>query len=33
MHNFRRRELKEGSEIINHLTARIHELKQKKKNN
>jgi hypothetical protein len=30
MHNLRRRELKEGSEIINHLTARIHELKQDK---
>ena len=31
MHNFRRRELKEGSEIINHLTARVHELEQKLK--
>lgn len=28
MHDFRRRELKEGSEIINHLTARIHKLEQ-----
>jgi hypothetical protein len=33
MHNFRRRELKEGSEIINHLTVRIHELKQDKESN
>jgi hypothetical protein len=31
MHNLRRRELKEGSEIINHLTARVHELEQKLK--
>jgi cell division protein FtsB len=30
MHNLRRRELKEGSEIVSHLTARIHELKQDK---
>jgi hypothetical protein len=33
MHNFRHREIKEGSEIINHLTARIHELKQDKEYN
>lgn len=33
MHDFRRRELKEGSEIINHLTARIHELEQNEKYN
>jgi chromosome segregation ATPase len=33
MHNFRRRELKEGSEIINQLTDRIHELKQDKEYN
>jgi hypothetical protein len=33
MHNFRRRELKEGSEIISHLTARVHELKQYKEYN
>jgi hypothetical protein len=33
MHDFRQRELKEGSEIINHLTARIHELKQDKEYN
>jgi hypothetical protein len=33
MHNFRQRENKEGSEIINHLTARIHELKQDKEFN
>jgi len=33
MHNFRQRENKEGSEIINHLTARIHELKQDKEYN
>jgi hypothetical protein len=31
MHSLRRRELKEGSEIINHLTARVHELEQKLK--
>jgi hypothetical protein len=31
MHNLRRRELKEGSEIINHLTARVHELEQELK--
>lgn len=30
MHDFRRRELKEGSEIINRLMARIHELEQNK---
>jgi hypothetical protein len=28
VHNFRQRELKEGSEIINHLTARIYQLEQ-----
>jgi len=33
MHDFRQRELKEGSEIINHLTARVHELKQDKEYN
>jgi len=33
MHNVRQREIKEGSEIINHLTARIHELKQDKEYN
>ena len=33
MHNFRQRENKEGSEIINHLMARIHELKQDKEYN
>jgi hypothetical protein len=33
MHNFRQRENKEGSEIINHLTACIHELKQDKEYN
>jgi len=33
MHNFRHREIKEGSEIINHLTARIHKLKQDKEYN
>lgn len=30
MHDFRRRELKEGSEIINRFMARIHELEQNK---
>jgi hypothetical protein len=33
MHNVRQRDIKEGSEIINHLTARIHELKQDKEYN
>ena len=33
MHNLRQRENKEGSEIINQLTARIHELKQGKEYN
>jgi hypothetical protein len=33
MHNLRQRENKEGSEIINHLTASIHELKQDKEYN
>ena len=33
LHDFRRRENKEGSEIVNHLTARIHELEQNKKYN
>jgi hypothetical protein len=33
MHNFRQRELKEGSEIVSHLTARVHELKQDKEYN
>jgi myosin heavy subunit len=33
MHNLRQREIKEGSEIINHLTAHIHELKQDKESN
>jgi hypothetical protein len=33
MHNLRQRENKEGSEIINHLTASIHELKQGKEYN
>jgi hypothetical protein len=31
MHNFRQRENKEGSEIINHLTARIYQLEQENK--
>jgi hypothetical protein len=31
MHDFRQRELKEGSEIINHLTARIYQLEQENK--
>ena len=33
MHDFRRRELKEGSEIVNHLMARIQELEQSKEYN
>jgi hypothetical protein len=31
MHNFRRREIKEGSEIVSHLTARIYQLEQENK--
>jgi hypothetical protein len=31
MHNLRRRELKEGSEIVSHLTARIYQLEQENK--
>ena len=33
MHDLRRRENKEGSEIVNHLMARIHELEQSKEYN